>query len=175
MNRLKTLRLILFLLLVTALFFSCKDERISKAKYLRHVGDSQQDSLIDHPDFKICFENHIFQYFNFSDGPQYIGEKPALVKIFKQNYKPLTDNTQNGLVRIRFIVNCEGKAGRFRVMQADSDYKETRFNDKITTQLLELTKGISQWEIVYKENQPIDYYAYLIFKIKDGNISEILP
>ncbi|EPR69781.1 hypothetical protein ADIWIN_4056 [Winogradskyella psychrotolerans RS-3] len=175
MNRQKTFRLILFLLIVTTLFFSCKDERISKVDYLRHVGDAQEDSLIDNPDFKICFEDHVFQYFNFSDGPQYIGEKPELEKIFKQDYKPITDNTQNGSIRIRFIVNCEGKAGRFRVIQADSSFKETKFNETITTQLLEITKGISQWKIVYNENQPIDYYAYLIFKIKEGHISEILP
>lgn len=174
MSLAKTLIRVLILIL---LCFSCKSEKrvTTKAAYLRHVGDAQQDSLVDHPNFKICYDNYVMQYFNFSDGPQYVGEKITLLKIFKAQYKPKTDPTQNGSIRIRFIVNCEGHSGRFRILQADSDFKETKFNNTIVSQLLEITKGIKTWEIIYNEDEPMDYYMYLIFKIKDGHITDILP
>lgn len=166
----------LFSFLIT-LPLACKREpkNSTKKEYLRHVGDSKKDSLIDNTSFKICYEKHIYQYFNFSDGPQYIGEKPTITAIFKANYTLITDETQNGLIRIRFVVNCEGVAGRFRIIQADTNYNETKFNDKIVSQLLQITKNIKKWEIVYNEDVAIDYYTYLIFKIKDGHITEILP
>lgn len=72
-------------------------------------------------------------------------------------------------------MNCEGHSGRFRITQSDSDYKETKFDNTIVSQLLEITKAITAWEIIYNEDEPMDYYMYLIFKIKDGYITEILP
>ena len=157
------------------MLFSCKNEDLSKAEYLRHVGDSKLDITIDNPNFKMCFENHVYQYFNFSDGPQYIGEKPSILRTFKKHYSPKLDTTANGQIRIRFIVNCKGKAGRYRIIQSDENYEETKFDDQIINQLLSITKTIENWEIVYQDDEPIDYYYYLIFKINNGQISEILP
>jgi hypothetical protein len=66
----------------------------------------------------------ILQYFNLGKGPVYSGEKSKILNTFKSKYQPITDKNQNGLIRIRFIVNCEGKAGRFRVLQSDYNYQE---------------------------------------------------
>lgn len=65
--------------------------------------------------------------------------------------------------------------GRFRVLQSDYDYQEKEFNEEIVSQLLSITKQINYWEILYKEKNPVDYYMYLIFKITDGQLTEILP
>ncbi|MDX1754292.1 MAG: hypothetical protein R3259_13955 [Salinimicrobium sediminis] len=73
------------------------------------------------------------------------------------------------------MVNCEGKADRFRILQADKDYNEIEFDERITNQLLEITKGIESWKVMYGHEIPVDYYFYLIFKIKNGRITEILP
>jgi len=145
-------------------------------KYLRWVGDIEPNPKIDNPDFKTCYsEEEIFQYFNVGEGPQYSGEKTALLNEFNSKYKGITDNNQNGLIRIRFVVNCKGEAGRFRILQSDFGYNEAEFDQKITSQLLEITKGISKWTILYYDDVPSDYYIYLIFKIKNGHLTEILP
>ena len=168
----------LFLLSFLPLFlFSCKSENPSDSKkeYLRWVGDIEQNENVDEPGFAACHgDEQILQYFNQGEGPLYPEEKLALLEIFKSKYKPLTDD-QDGLIRIRFLVNCQGKAGRFRILQADNDYNEVEFDKLITDQLLEITKGIENWEVLYRHKIPIDYYFYLIFKIKDGQITEILP
>tara|TARA_R110002020_G_scaffold444853_1_gene656494 strand:- start:2053 stop:2316 length:264 start_codon:yes stop_codon:yes gene_type:complete len=87
----------------------------------------------------------------------------------------LSDSDQNGFIRLRFIVNCEGKTGRFRVLQSDENFEEMEFDNKIVNQLVTITKGIEKWGIFYRQDDPIDYYMYLIFKIKDGQLTEILP
>ena len=161
-----------------SLFSSCQSEKKvgQEQKYLRWVGDIEQDGQIDDDDFRICnSENEVFQYFNLGNGPVYSGEKPVVLESFQANYKVVSDTSQNGLIRIRFVVNCQGKAGRFRVIQSDYNYQKKEFPQEIIDQLLNITKGIEDWAILYKEEQAVDYYMYLVFKIEAGQIIEILP
>ena len=62
----------------------------------------------------------------------------------------------------------------------DENYQEKVFDQSITNQLLEITKNLKGWipkNFTSKTNEVFsyDYYQYLIFKMKDGQISEILP
>ena len=175
MTFLKPLLLLVFLSLVLS---SCKSDTTpeSKDEYLRWVGDIEQNENVDQPDFKACHgDEQILQYFNLGEGPLYPEEKSALLETFETQYEPVKDTGQSGLIRIRFVVNCEGKAGRFRMIQADDNYNEIEFDKRITGQLLKITKDIKSWKIVYRREVPVDYYSYLIFKMNDGQITEILP
>ncbi|WP_340153716.1 hypothetical protein [uncultured Marivirga sp.] len=159
--------------------FSCNEIKdIEKEPYLRWVGDIQFDEEIDNPDFKLCYtDNNVRQYFNFSKGVQYKGEKPAIDKYFLENYKP-TESKQIGFLRIRFIVNCKGETGRFRLKGMGQDYQPMAFDKSITDQILSLSKKMDGWlpiEMEEMNNTPWDYYQYLIFKIDGGNIIEIMP
>ncbi|MBO0589824.1 hypothetical protein I2486_00240 [Cellulophaga sp. E16_2] len=164
-------------LIFTCLVTSCQIEKkvFPSKQYSRHIGDSEQNNEDDF-NFKVCNGNeNIYQYFNLQKGPEYLGEKCSILKVFNDQYKPIRAISQDGLIRIRFVVNCEGKAGRFRVLQSDNYLNEFKFNKKVVNQLLEITKSVKFWEIYYFRENPIDYYFYLIFKIEDGQIKEILP
>ena len=166
------------LLFFPLLLQSCKTEKESDAEneYLRWVGDIKHSEEKDRPDFRICNgEEQVLQYFNLGAGPIFPEEKSTLLETFETQYKPVEASDQNGLIRIRFVVNCEGKAGRFRLLQVDNDYNEIEFDKRITDQLLEITKGIKVWKVMYRREIPVDYYFYLIFKMKDGHLTEILP
>lgn len=139
------------------------------------MGDIEHDSLSDGPNFKLCNgDENVFQYFNIGDGLQYEGEKKALKNKFIEKYQPVNTN-QSGWVRIRFIVNCKGETSRFRVIGADPDYQTMDFDKRITNQLMDITKGLEGWKILSLRENPIDYYQYLIFKMDNGKIVEILP
>lgn len=170
---------ILCALCVSLLLGSCKTTQQvvqSNDTYTRWVGDIQPNAKLDDPDFTTCFgDTMIYQYFNFSDGPVYIGEKPTITEHYKANYTPVKGKNQYGLIRIRFVVNCEGKAGRFRALQSDEHYQPIEFDRKVLKKLVDITKQVESWEIIYHNNEPIDYYQYLIFKINDGELTEILP
>ncbi len=148
-----------------------------KAEYMRFVGDIKQDSILDNSSFVVCNdEKHLFQYFNTGEGFRYKGEKTTLVSKIKKAYKPLQNlPNQNGYIRIRFIVNCEGEAGRFRVLASDFNYQEKEFDKAIISQLLSIVKGLDGWEIMTKNDKRLDYYLYLVFKIDNSHIIEILP
>lgn len=169
---------IIIIIIFTIFTFSCKTEKVTQnsKEYLRWVGDIEKDTLTDNPNFEICNgDDQILQYFNLGKGPVYVGEKSKILEIFKARYNHLTNKKQSGLIRIRFVVNCKGKADRFRVIQSNYNYKETQFDQEIVTQIKEITKGIENWEILLKNEVPVDYYMYLIFKITNGQIIEILP
>ena len=76
---------------------------------------------------------------------------------------------------IRFIVNCQGQTGRFRVQGMSYKYNEKTFNKNLTSQLLSLTKQLDGWIIGENGGKKFDYYQYLTFKIEKGKLIEIMP
>ena len=70
-------------------------------------------------------------------------------------------------------MNCKGETDRFRILEMDENYKEKKFNEKITNQLLQISKNLKGWNPKVIQNHNVDYYQYLIFKIQDGNLIEI--
>ena len=170
------LRFPVYLIIVLVLILGCSNQSESSPKeYLRWVGDIEHDSLSDGSYFTLCNgDENVFQYFNIGEGLQYDGEKKAIKNIFNEKYRPV-ETIQSGWVRIRFIVNCEGKTSRFRLIGSNLDYQEIDFDKRITTQLLDITKGLQGWKILSLQENPIDYYQYLIFKMDKGKIVEILP
>ncbi|MDO5617131.1 MAG: hypothetical protein Q4G16_13115 [Cruoricaptor ignavus] len=163
------------LLFVIPILFSCQSEK-KISSYPKNIGDIEFDSKTDNPNFKLCFEKYIFQYFDESNELQKLkGEKIELDKIFFDNYKNLNLAGESGLIRIRFIVNCKGEADRFRLLEMDENYKPKMFDKKISNKLLQITKNINLWNPKVIQNHNVDYYQYLIFKIKDGNLIEIMP
>lgn len=167
-------KILLLFTLIPLISFS-QDKNIKKPIYPNYVGDIEFNSEIDNKDFEICFEKHIFQYFNTSDGMEYEGEKSAIEMVFMKNYKSEKIDNESGLIRINFVVNCKGKTDRFRLISMDENYNEKMFLKSITDQLLIITKSLNGWKAKKYQEKDIDYYQYLIFKIENGQLKEILP
>lgn len=176
--------LILSCLLVVLIFSFCSSPQESiesgmvadESKYPRMIGDIAPDSLLDNEGFVLCgSEKSLVQYYALGE-KTYEGEKWTIERVFSKKYKMPKMDGESGLVRIRFVVNCEGKAGRFRLLAMDSDYNEKSFHSGITDQLLQITKSLDGWKTFKRKNgKPQEYYQYLLFKIRNGQLIEILP
>lgn len=164
---------IAFFISLSLLMYSCQNQG-TEHDYPLHVGDIAFDETIDDPDFFICNEKRIPQYYAFRSS-SYLGEKPVIEKYFQEKYNHEGLENENGYLTIRFIVNCKGKAGRFRMQEMGLDYIEKKFDIKLSDQLFSLTTQIEAWTKNISKGQPYDYYQYLTFKIIDGEIKEILP
>ncbi len=163
-----------WLLAFLFLIVGCATEK-DKPKYLRWVGDIEADAEIDGDVFELCYsEARVKQYFNFSQGLQYEGEKLAIDEVFRQEYQAV-DVPQSGWIRIRFIVNCKGESGRFRLTASDPQYQAQDFDPLVTDQLLSITQSLKGWKPLPDREDPRDYYQYLTFKIENGALKEILP
>lgn len=169
---------ILIFLCLLFVFNACQRRSIdtnTPNNYLRHVGDITFDPKLDDPNFKVCNERRAQQYYSFDKGLMYKGEKPALLAHFNKGFKPPKKSTETGFVTIRFIVNCEGKTGWFRVLGIDNAYQPKTFSAALVDQLLSLTKQLDGWMTGDYNGTTYDYYQYLTFKIQNGHIIEIMP
>lgn len=82
---------------------------------------------------------------------------------------------QNGWVTVRFVINCRGETGRFRMPQIDRNYQPCTFHRALTDQLLAATKELHNWQPGQYDGATYDSYYYLNFKIADGAVQDILP
>lgn len=144
----------------------------------KDVGDIPFNTEMDDENFNICNEGNIKQYYvrrSSDTPPSYKGEKRGLEKAVFSKYRFLESEKENGYVTIRFIVNCEGKTGRFRMEEMDFAYKPQKFDVKITSQLLEIVKKLNGWTPRKRNGNNLDFYQYLTFRIEKGQITKILP
>ena len=144
----------------------------------RNVGDIPFEKEWDDDNFHICDETNIPQYYvrySSDTPPGYKGEKRGLESVILNQYHYVPSEKENGYVTIRFIVNCEGKPGRFRMEEMDFDYKAKTFDKKITGQLLDIVKNLNDWIPRKRNDISLDFYQYLTFRIEKGQIVKILP
>ncbi len=168
--------LLVFLLLSCAFVNGCKHTLdTSGSNYPRHVGDIAFDAGRDDATFRLCDENRAKQYYNFQKGLMFKGEKDDLDRYFKEHFQVQKKKKETGYITIRFVVNCEGKTGMFRVKGIDFDYKMKQFDSKMIEQLLLLTQKLDGWMIGEIDGKVYDYYQYLTFKIENGQLIEIMP
>lgn len=164
-----------------ALFFfalaSCQTEK-SMSKYPSTVGDIAFDEKLDAPDFKKCGAGKdkpfSIQYYQGPRQFDYKGEKIAIIEKLK-NENIYSKKEVNGYITVRFLVNCEGKTGLFRLKHMDSDLKDVALDDELENKLLKFTKSLDGWMPKEIKGLKVDYYQYLTYKIENGKVSEVLP
>ena len=163
----------LLLVLILVFLYSCKDI-VEKEEYLRHVGDIPFDEKLDDPNFKVCNETMATVHYAFENPFLYVGEKPAIEAAFRNiNFKKA--DAGSGYITIRFLVNCEGETGRFRVEQMDLEYRDKSFDPDFVKEIVSTCKSLDGWIPATYKDSSYDYYKYLSFKIEDYKIIDILP
>lgn len=163
----------LLLLIIFVFFYSCNSSE-QKNESLRHVGDILFDPKVDTTNFQPCHEDLTFQYYNFSNAIQYEGEKAKIIREFQSKFET-TAKEDSGYVTIRFIVNCNGQTGWFRITTMDLAYKPKSLSNKLSNELLDITKELDGWIPGEFNGEKFDYYQYLTFKILNGKIENIMP
>lgn len=158
-----------------SILFSCQKHSGKPVDYPAQVGDIPFDAGIDAPDFKLCDEKIVLQYYMFGKGLLYRGEKAKINEHFMKNFKARYLQDETGFITIRFIVNCHGQTGRFRIQGMDLDFKERTFDEVLINQIVHLTKSLDGWIVGELEGQVYDYYQYLTCKIEHGQLIEITP
>lgn len=131
------------------------------------------DETIDKFELSLCDENKIHQYYMVSTG--YNGGKRAIKnKLFPLINKNRTSfNAGNGNVAIRFVVNCNGEIGLFRVKAVDKNLKTTDFNKTNLEYLISLVSQLDNWNVETKNDKKYDSYYFINFKIKNGYITDV--
>lgn len=134
------------------------------------VGELQANGTTD-KDFKVCNEKKIREFYGIKT--DFVGGKTAIKnRIFSKlqflNFK------ESGLVTFRFVVNCRGKIGRFRVKTTDRDLQRSKVDPD---NILEIEKALATLKNLNsaknKSGTSFDSYYVLNFKIENKKIVDI--
>ncbi len=168
MHQLKSILLSLALLFLTMPAFA------QKLAFPENVGEIPFDSLQDDPAFVVCNPRQVLEYYNTRSF--YKDHKKQIVKYLLDNFHPQESfQDQNGYLTIKFIINCKGNTGRFRLFEIDSRYQPIHFNAALSRQLLDLVKQVSGWQPAVYKQKVYDSYQYITFRIRNGKIISISP
>jgi len=87
---------------------------------------------------------------------------------------------QSGLVRIAFVVNCQGESGHYELACLDTDYCPKTFDTRITDPLLTFCRNYVATDATLREpnrsgDRPNDAFVTLTFRLIDGRVTDLLP
>lgn len=104
----------------------------------------------------------------------------TLRQLFHTYYQSEKRPGQSGLIRIRFVINCQGERGLFDVAGFGDDYCPRTFATQITDQLVKICRqyvpaDLSGFVSDLPNMQSQDSAVSLTFRLKDGQITDILP
>ncbi len=135
-----------------------------------------KNTISNDTDFKICgHERRIADYYNSTPQGAYIHSKRALEDTIFSNLDRSKLLDQSGRLVFRFVVNCEGKAGRFIAKGYDLNYQPMEFDSETVDHLFGLLQKLKEWSPVMIQDEARDAYFYITFNIENGEIVDILP
>ncbi len=139
-----------------------------------NVGEIKYDERIDNLTFKVCNKKRIFQYYSVSTSYEK-GRKQMrkdLLNILNKENLKLENKT--GYITFRFVINCKGETGWYRISSTSQDYKEEVFKEAEIKKLKGAILKLKNWKVGrLKNNEKIDSYYQINFKIKEGVIEDI--
>lgn len=116
----------------------------------------------------------ISDYYN-DDDAQFLGGKGRLRKVLNQKLDASLLKDQDGYLSYHFVINCNGEAGWFTTVESSLDYHEKEFSAELKNHLFKILRAEKKWKPLYIDGKAKDAYVYITFKIKNGEIIELLP
>ena len=145
-----------------------------KNKYPHYIGYINPETSVLNDDFNLCDNGEI--YGTHHGNPEFafnINKKEFRDYVFASyNFNKYSDS---GYLNFRFIVNCEGRAGRFEINELNLNLEKTNLNNHLVEDLLSITAEQKNWNVFNVEGHPKNYYMYILYRIENGKITEILP
>ncbi|MEI9918761.1 MAG: hypothetical protein WDO14_08155 [Bacteroidota bacterium] len=136
------------------------------------VGEIPFDPKRDDPKFQMCNPNWVWQGYQLKTK---MDETPLLVaREFKSQFRTKDEwKNESGIIRVRFLVNCNGQSDRFRLLGLDFDLNEKKFSETLSAHVLSIAKNI-QWPSRRVQQQTVDYYHHFSIRIVNGQLVDII-
>ncbi len=126
-------------------------------------------------DFLCKDRDQIYDYYNSDIPAGFPGGKGPLKKFVFKHLDESKLAKESGFLTFRFVINCKGEADWYTLEQADFDYKPMSFSQSTIDHLLSILQKVPTWHASKIRGELGDAYAYITFKLNDGEIFEMLP
>ncbi|SDW99459.1 hypothetical protein [Aequorivita viscosa] len=147
---------------------------INTAKYPHDVGYINPKTAAFSEGFARCDTTLKPQGYYHSERNIFKDGKYQFRKTISKKYEN-NGYTDSGFLNLRFLVNCNGDVGNVEINELNSDYQQTDLNNELVDQLVNLSIAKENWTPKEIGGKTYDSYMYLIFKIENGEVLEILP
>lgn len=144
---------------------------VDKEKYPQYIGKIDTSKEINTDGFEFCGRGRIRGYYHSAAPTIYKGSKLAFRKMIQSNFNN-NQYTDQGYLSLRFNINCDGKTGNVIITELNPDLEKTTLNQDLVSELYELSIKEENWQTT---GEDLNYYMYLLFKIENGKVTEILP
>lgn len=160
-----------FITLYYAMFGKFNEDR---QKFPHYVGYINKEKALLNNTYELCGNKSIYKTHHGAPDDAFAGSKKQFKNFIRSNYinKSYQDS---GYINFRFLVNCEGNAGWFEIIEMNLQLEETKLNKDMVEQLFNLTSNPNNWAVYTYKNKPRNYYMYISYRIENGEIAEILP
>ena len=138
-----------------------------------HIGYLSNDNPDASSDFKRCSDKLPIGFYHSAAPDIYYGGKPVFRKVIETNFSK-GKFQDNGFLNFRFIIDCNGNIGDIETNELDNDFNYTEFTPGLVKELYQLSFRKENWRLLNSE-EPHDTYMYLIYKIENGEVAEIIP
>ncbi len=156
------------------LYYQLKGKfEIDAEKYPHHIGYLSPENRDFSEDFQRCSDQLPIGFYHSTAPHIYKNGKPTFKRHIDNNYKS-TGFSDTGYLNLRFLIDCEGDLGDLEVNELNADLELTDLSDGMVDQLVALTMQSTNWASLEKK-EPRDLYMYIIFKLENGKVVEILP
>ena len=164
---------VLFCLAESFLTIAYSQQNFNDLEYKDQVGYLSPENKDWSPNFKRC--SNKLPIGTYSSTAPYIfrENKGKFRKFIVENFNG-NRFTDTGLLNLRFIINCKGDIGDIEVNQLNFDFEPIHLNNDLIDRLKRLSFRKENWKFDLTD-KPFDYYMYLIFRIENGKVVEILP
>lgn len=148
-------------------------QKPSELLYKDQVGYLPPSNKDHSEDFIRCNPNLPLGFYSSSGPYIYKGNKSKFRKFILDSFNN-NDFDDNGILNLRFIINCHGEVGDIEVNELDYGFEKITMSNALVDKLKELAFKRENWNFNLVE-KPMDYYMYLLFRIENGKVVEILP
>jgi len=122
-----------------------------------------------------CFDGYQGEYYygeevTYTKGNQYI------IDVVSEN-APIMD-VKSGYIILHYTINCEGKLGRFGLIQMSREFKSMTFSEEMISHVTQTVRDLKDWPSNFDTTDWLAYkdvHGFLMFKIELGKITDLCP
>ncbi|WP_281541996.1 hypothetical protein [Maribacter aestuarii] len=169
----QTSLLVLLICIVTLSVSFSKYQNPFNSNHEGHIGYLNPTNPDASSNFKRCSDKLPIGFYHSSASNIYKGGKPTFRKLIESSFSKEKYN-DSGFLNFRFLIDCNGNIGDIETNELDVDLNPTKLDSNLVQELYKLSFIKENWNLV-EAKEPRDMYMYLIYKIEDGKVVEIIP
>lgn len=120
--------------------------------------------------FDRCMEGQPGEYYHdnltFSKGNEYLIRKIG---------KNAPEASGDGYITVHFTINCKGQMGHLGLEQMDREFESTSFHPNLVKHIITQVMDLKDWPEIKPGTFYRDIHSFLMFRIKNGKITDLCP